>query len=195
MATVADAVAVSKAPRNWWKIGFFVMLFLFEGAREWAVIAAYEPPKISTSTYVGRALDLTTATGSWKRIDGGSELSPNSVRITCWQREGKCYESTYSVFNGYVGTPELDVFDAQFSDDGVTYENETPECVKYSVRIDLGVEKVLATRLRKPNQFNQACNAVESKISMILADGFDVPDQTRDHILPVFWMIRNTFGF
>lgn len=55
--------------------GFFVMLFLFEGAREWAVIATYEPPKITVSNYVGRVQALVTATGRGQRLDGNHLLA------------------------------------------------------------------------------------------------------------------------
>src|SRR3546814_10528203 len=47
MASTGDQAGVKPA-RNWWKIGFFVMLIMFEAAREWAVAMTYEPPKISS---------------------------------------------------------------------------------------------------------------------------------------------------
>src|SRR3546814_3033305 len=107
MASTGDQAGVKPA-RNWWKIGFFVMLIMFEAAREWAVAMTYEPPKISSGFYVGRVETLVSATGRWKRTDKGSELVPGAVRITCWQEEGRCYEISYSIMNGYAGTPHLD---------------------------------------------------------------------------------------
>src|SRR3546814_10348243 len=94
----------------------------------------YEPPKISSGFYVGRVETLVSATGRWKRTDKGSELVPGAVRITCWQEEGRCYEISYSIMNGYAGTPHLDEFDAKFSEDAVTYENDNPDCARYNVR-------------------------------------------------------------
>src|SRR3546814_12729642 len=110
MASTGDQAGVKPA-RNWWKIGFFVMLIMFEAAREWAVAMTYEPPKISSGFYVGRVETLVSATGRWKRTDKGSELVPGAVRITCWQEEGRCYEISYSIMNGYAGTPHLDEFE------------------------------------------------------------------------------------
>src|SRR3546814_4786818 len=68
MASTGDQAGVKPA-RNWWKIGFFVMLIMFEAAREWAVAMTYEPPKISSGFYVGRVETLVSATGRWKRTD------------------------------------------------------------------------------------------------------------------------------
>src|SRR3546814_5241666 len=47
MASTGDQAGVKPA-RNWWKIGFFVMLIMFEAAREWAVAMTYEPDRKST---------------------------------------------------------------------------------------------------------------------------------------------------
>src|SRR3546814_13733880 len=105
MASTGDQAGVKPA-RNWWKIGFFVMLIMFEAAREWAVAMTYEPPKISSGFYVGRVETLVSATGRWKRTDKGSELVPGAVRITCWQEEGRCYEISYSIMNGYARSEE-----------------------------------------------------------------------------------------
>src|SRR3546814_4288216 len=105
---------------------------MFEAAREWAVAMTYEPPKISSGFYVGRVETLVSATGRWKRTDKGSELVPGAVRITCWQEEGRCYEISYSIMNGYAGTPHLDEFDAKFSEDAVTYENDNPRSEEHT---------------------------------------------------------------
>ncbi len=194
-----DASTVDEAPKvkrrwNWWKIGFFVMLFLFEGAREWAVIATYEPPKIAVSNYVGRVQTLVTAAGRWQRLDGGSPMVPGATKITCWQNERKCYEVSYGFLNGYVGEPSLDVFDAKFSDDAVTYENDNPKCARYAVRIDLKLKKVIATRDRKENPAEGTCQNMERRIEMTLGDGFVFTHLEAEHFLPIFWLIAKSFG-
>src|SRR3546814_19507008 len=68
MASTGDQAGVKPA-RNWWKIGFFVMLIMFEAASEWAVAMTYEPPKVPSGFYVGRVETLVSATGRWKRTD------------------------------------------------------------------------------------------------------------------------------
>src|SRR3546814_18819377 len=89
----------------------------------------YEPPEISSGFYVGRVETLVSATGRWKRTDKGSELVPGAVRITCWQEEGRCYEISYRIMNGYAGTPHLDEFDAKFSEDRSEERRGGKECV------------------------------------------------------------------
>lgn len=192
--TLTDERSGAKSGRNWWKIGFFVMLFLFEAAREWAVAVSSEPPKISASLFVNRVNTLVSATGRWKRLDDGSKLIPGAVRIECWQQEARCYEVGYNVTNGYVGTPSLDIFDASFSDDAVTYSNDVPDCARYSVRIDLNLEKVFATRDRKENPGNPNCKSLERRVEMILGDGYEYQDRFEDHFLPLLWILKKTLG-
>ena len=186
--------APTKTGRNWWKIGFFVMLFLFEGAREWAVAVSAEPAKISTSLHVGRVDTFVSATGRWKRLDDGSKLIPGAVRIDCWEREARCYEAGYNVNNGYVGTPSIDVYDATFSDEAVTYENDVPDCARYRVRIDLKLKQVFASRDRKENPGNPSCRALEKRVQMTLGDGFEYEDPFEEHFLPLLWIVKKALG-
>jgi hypothetical protein len=66
----------------------------------------------------------------------------------------------------YVYTPEIDWFDAQFSGDAVSYENDRPDCARYSVRLDLKMQKVFAVRDRKENLSNANCANLEPRIEM-----------------------------
>jgi hypothetical protein len=179
---------------NWWKIGFFVMLFLFECAREWAVVVSYEPPKISVSDHVTRVATLVSATGRWTRTDDGSPLTPSGTSITCWENEGRCYEVSYNILDGYARTPTLEVFDAKFADDAVTYQNDVPDCARYSVRIDLQLKQVLATRERKDNPGNPMCRNMERQIHMKLADGFQPYLPAHEHFLPILWLAGKLLG-
>ncbi|NML04248.1 hypothetical protein [Sphingomonas sp. G-3-2-10] len=174
---------------NWWKIGFFIALFLFECAREWAVIEAFEPPKIASIARVDRYDTFVTASGQWQRLDGGSDMLPGSTKIECWQDQGKCYEISYMFMNGYVGEPNLDVFDAKFSDDAVTYENDAPQCAHYSVRIDLNLKKVIATRDRKAKPSNEMCAKLEPRIEMTLGEGRHDYRPDQEHFVPVVWLL------
>src|SRR3546814_13355187 len=72
MASTGDQAGVKPA-RNWWKIGFFVMLIMFEAAREWAVAMTYEPPEISSGFYVCRVETLVSATGRSEERRVGQE--------------------------------------------------------------------------------------------------------------------------
>ncbi|UYY59868.1 hypothetical protein [Sphingomonas sp. S2-65] len=172
--------------RNWWKIGFFVMLGLFEFAREWAVIASYPEPKIATSAYVGSYGGFTTAKGRWLRLDGGGSMMPSAVVIECWEEQRECLEVTAHVNDGYLSEPVVDRFDATFAADAVSYENDNPDCAKYAVRIDLKLKKVIAVRDRKDNPKNEMCSKLEPRIEMTLGDGYQRNDKPFEgHFVPV----------
>lgn len=183
-------LAKAKPIHNWWKVGFFVMLFLFEMAREWAVIATYAPPKFSVSKHIGRVQTLVSATGRWRRTDGGSDLIPGAVRITCWEDRGVCHEISYNILNGNAGTPDMSTYDAKFTGDRVTYENDVPTCARYQVTIDLNVERVFALRQRKADATDPACESLERRVEMELADGWEPYNPPREHFVPLVWLLR-----
>lgn len=172
--------------RNWWKIGFFLMLVLFEFAREWAVLASFPEPKIATNAYVGSYGGFTTAKGRWVRLDGGGSMVPSAVNIECSQERGECLEVVANMMDGYLGSPEVDRFDATFGSDAVSYENDNPDCAKYRVRIDLKLKKVIAVRERKDNPKNEMCAKLEPRIEMTLGDGYQRnEDPTAGHFVPL----------
>jgi hypothetical protein len=185
----------AKPIRNWWKVGFFVMLFLFEFAREWAVLSTYAPPKFSVSKHIGRVETLVSATGRWRRTDGGSALIPGAVRITCWEDRGVCHEISYNIFNGYAGTPDMSTFEAKFTGDRVTYENDVPACARYQVTIDLNVERAFALRERKSDTVDSGCRSLERRVEMELGDGWDTNSPTKGHFVPLFSIVRAGFEF
>ena len=175
---------------NWWKIGFFVALIAFEIAREFAVLSFAEGASPSVLADVAHFGDYTTARGRWRRIDGGDRLSPTTVTIECRQDIGKCIEASTWVNDKFVGAPELDWFDADFKAEAISYENDLPKCAKYSVRIDLKLDKVFAVRERKEEAKDAACAKLERRIEMQLGDGFDAEDNSiNDHFVPVFQII------
>jgi len=184
----------ARQSRNWWMPAFFVALFLFECAREWAVIAAYEPPKIAVSASVDRVQTLVKATGSWRRMDEGSKLLPGAATITCYEDQARCYEVSYSVFRDHVGAPELNIFDAKFSQDAVIYENVIPGCARYSVRIDLRLEKTFAVRDRDNKPSNPNCAAFEPKVQMTLENSWGEYRPEQAHFLPVASLLRALSG-
>lgn len=172
--------------RNWWKIGFFVLLFVLEVCREIIVIQANPMPSIAANDYVGSFGGHTKATGRWQRTDGGSKLVPGATTIQCSQERGECLEVTAHWFDGYVGTPEIDTFPATFADDLISYRNDIPDCAVYTVRIDLALKKVFAVRQRKTNPGNPMCAKLEERVEMTLGRGFQPSDRNvNEHFLPV----------
>lgn len=180
---------------NWWKLGFFVMLVVFEVTREWAVVAQNEPIGVGATPFIGRLQNVVTAEGRWRRIDDGSSpLGINGVTIECWQNEGKCHEASVMAWDRSVSSPEMSTYDAKFTDDAVTYTNNDASCVAYSVRIDLKLKKVFGTREVKPDATDPNCARLERRIEMTFGNGYDLPDATRDHFLPVLWVLKTIFG-
>jgi hypothetical protein len=184
--------------RNWWKIGFFVMLALFEIAREVAVIASNQPPNIATFASVGGTMGFTSAKGRWKRIDGGTKLLPSATTIQCQQAKGECVESNVSFYNGAINEPDISTYGARFSADAISYENNDPLCARYSVRIDLKLKKVFAVRERKPlNSEQPQCKDLEQRIEMSLGNGFQKDENLlAGHFVPllstIVWMVDKT---
>lgn len=192
MATVAETR--KRRRLNWWKIGFFVALFAFEVAREFAVLAAAERPKLLTMASVYSFDGWTVAEGSWRRIDNGGTLVPTSVRIQCDQGRGECTEVSVHVDENTVWSPDVETFQAQFGPDAITYENNSPTCVHYSIRIDLRLKKVIGVRERTADK-SDLCKPLEQRIEMQLADGWDLSENTMEgHFVPVFQAIRWALG-
>lgn len=181
----SGAATKAKKPRNWWKIGFFVALFAFEVTREIAVMASDKEVQPNSNFYMTVLDDLVTAEGSWKRLDGGEKLMTSAVNIECWRSKGTCIEAYSNTMDGYVYAPIVDTFDATFGPDAVTYENDLPDCAKYSVRMDFKLKKVFAVRDRKENPSNPNCAKLEKRIEMQLASGYEYHNPADGHFVPV----------
>lgn len=182
---------------NWWKVAFFVMLVLFEGAREIAVLEANSPAQVATLASVIGSGDYTVAQGRWNRIDGGSALAPTNVRIECRKEEGRCYEVFYNINGQYAGSPDLSIFPAQWGVDQISYENDDAACARYSVRIDGKLEKVFAVRERKddPSMAGFDCTKLERRVEMTLTNGYEPHDDAaKGHFLPILSTLIAVFG-
>ncbi len=192
MATKSEDETEIKPKRvpNWWKIAFFLLLFVFEVTREIAVIASYSEAKPNAFFHLFTYGGYTAAEGSWKRLDGGGKLMPTAVKIECNRDHGQCLEAYSNANDGFFYPPNIDRFDARFTPDLITYENSAPDCATYIVRVDLALKKVLAVRTRKPNPTNEQCKMLEERIEMQLADSYEYSDPGEGHFLPVL----NTIG-
>lgn len=176
--------------RNWWKVAFFVTLFAFEIAREMTVLAMADKAQPNSDARLFIYDGYVLAQGSWKRIDGGERLVPGTVTIECQRETGKCVEAWTMISDGFVYAPELDWFDADFATDAVSYVNDVPNCVRYSVRLDLKMEKVFAIRDRKPAPTDARCSNMEQRIEMQLGDGYEPGQPVLDgHFVPLFSVV------
>lgn len=176
--------------RNWWKLGFFVCLVLFELVREFAVVAGATGARPSVMALLYSSDGYVRAQGSWKRIDGGDQLIPTVVTIECDRQTGVCLEVSANINDNYVSAPEIDRFNATFADNSVTYENDNPDCARYAVRMDLVMKKVFSVRERKENRKNPNCKLLESRIEMQLSDGLDLQrDPLKGHFVPMLQLL------
>lgn len=179
-----------KSRRNWWKIAFFIALLAFELTREIAVLESAQGAQPNTNSHLFSYGGYVRTQGSWKRIDGGGALVPGTVTIECQRETGRCLEASVMVSKQYVYAPEIDWFDARFSPDAVSYENDRPDCARYSVRLDLKMQKVFAVRDRKENPSNPNCANLERRIEMQLGDGFESSrSQLGGHFVPIIGAI------
>lgn len=179
---------------NWWIVAFLAALLAFEFAREAAVAEANEPIHGgSVVVSVLPELGIVDASGQWIRSDAGSPIVPTSVAIRCTKALGQCIEATTNVIDRTMYT-HIDIFDqVAFTDEAVTYVNDEPNCVTYTVRIDAAQKRVTATRERK----DPACDAFEKRVTMELGDGHQQHIQNRwadDHFLPIFKLIQALAG-
>lgn len=183
---------------NWWKIGFFTMLVLFEFAREWAVMASFQEARPSAMAYVSEYGGSVHATGAWKRTDRDEKLMPVAVTIDCRAETGKCLEAYSTMDELHVSSPELDWFDAKFTPDGVSYDNDFPKCVSYSVKIDTKLKQVFAVRQKKEGVTDELCEQTENRLEMKLVDGWQLEgDKPENHFVPLFqlliWVLKPIF--
>lgn len=179
--------------RNWWKIGFFVILIAFEFAREGAVLEGSTPPTIAANASVSYSEPYVFARGRWTRVDKDEDLVPSSVYIECNELSGECIEASVAVWDDAVGTPQVSRFPAKFSNDSVSYQNEFPACVTYSTRIDLKLKKAFAVRQHKEDMPDDLCKGTEERIEMVLGDGWRTKkDPLEGHFVPLISLVAGT---
>ncbi len=92
--------------RNWWKLAFFVMLVLFEIAREFAVLASAKGAQPSALKTIHGGSDYVLVRGRWMRSDGGSPIVPGAVTIECRKETGQCLKASVSTYEDRFFPPE-----------------------------------------------------------------------------------------
>lgn len=182
---------------NWWMVAFFIALLGFEVAREHAVVQA-NTPLAGDGLHVFGTTGYASAKGQWFRSDGGSQIVPGTVAISCYKEWNACVESQTMFFDTGVkwATTDLTLFEAtEFTNEAVAYVNDEPFCATYLVRIDLVQKRVTATRDRKPGVTKGACPELEDRVAMELGDGPKKAIYDKawmgNHFLPIFNTIRS----
>ena len=180
-------------------IALVISLIAFEVAREGWVIAENRPMVGGMFTLTGSSSQgIVIASGTWKRSDQGSPMVPGVTEIRCVKHLDICIEVTASVSSGSRSMfMFMDLFSpTEFSDSAVAYENDNPQCAKYSVRMDLAQNRVTATRDRKENPELETCKTLEPRIAMELGNSYDTLSNTEwmdNHFLPLTSLVRAIF--
>lgn len=178
---------------NWWKAGFFAALFALEITRELLVMAEGTPAMPMVSASVFHIGSWTVAEGRWKRIDNKGDLVPALIKIECDQDKVECRETSVLIHDNAVWSPNTETFKAQFAADAITYENVSPVCTHYAIRIDLRLKKVIGVRERTADK-SELCRNMEDRIEMQLGDGWDLNrDPTKGHFVPLLSFFRRVF--
>lgn len=194
------------AGRNWWKIGFFISLFMLEVAREIIVIvnAAEAEPYVRKDLF--QYDGVANVSGVWKRTDGGDPLTKSATTIQCYQDRGECYEAAYGFSGLNTYEPSLNIFPATFTAEAITFDDASSICMTYSTRIDLKSEKVTRIRIKKPltgkevgmtPELMEVCDGSEARIEMELSEyktRVRYRDPSKDHFLPVYSLVRWALG-
>lgn len=176
--------------RNWWKIGFFVMVIAFEFTREVAVLSINASTSIIGNAWVDDTDRYVFARGKWTRLDKDEDLVPASVSIECDKALKECMEASVMILDNAVGTPSVSRFPASFEQDVVSYENNAPACVTYSTRIDLKLKRVFSVRQQKEGPKGELCQGNEERIEMVLGDGWRTKeDPLEGRFLPIMSLL------
>jgi len=190
----------TKAGRNWWKVGFFVLLVVFEFTREFLVLANDAQANPSSMANIFATRDWVDMDGRWRRIDNGEALVPGGVAVKCNRDQGTCIEATYSIYDKTsVMGPDISVYDATWGPDEVTYENDFPICAKYVTRIDFKLKKAFQVRERKDTAESRKephCKILEPRIETQLGDGYEFNDNlfnANKHFVPFLSVIMSLF--
>jgi hypothetical protein len=174
--------------RNWWKIAFFILLVVFEFTREFAVLGADTAlmPKIAVMASVFRHGQFSYVSGRWVRIDGGEAFYPTTVTIQCDEDKKECVQATISMINGYITSPDINIYRANFTANTISYQDDGPLCVRYTVKIDFELQKVFSTRERKDGPDKETCQGRERRVELTLGGGYQPTAKPfGDHWVPL----------
>jgi hypothetical protein len=186
---------------NWWKIGFFVMLFVFEVTREMAVQAGDPYPGVPFND-IQRSPDgsLVTAEGQWERIrvagDLGDGLIPTAVRIQCWRDIEACLVATEDSAPGQaIMLPFIDRLPATFTPSAVELTDDSAMCVTWRYRIDTVRKVTVGVGTSRQSQL-PSCRGIEERTETHLIGWSNANFEAwqHRHFLPVMHGLRALFS-
>ena len=155
---------------NWWKIGFFTMLFMFEMEREWAVLNADPYPAVAFADVTAPpGNEIVSSEGQWRRINSGEALEYTAVRFDCTRSNGTCIMATEPWQHGGMMPPFIDIFPATFSNARVEMTDESSVCAVWRYRIDTVNQITLGLRTLKPTN-DPMCRGLEPRIEVRLSN-------------------------
>lgn len=184
------------APRNWWRMAFFIAVVAFEFAREQAVVQANEPTTGNMYSLQGNG-ELVAAEGEWFRSDAGSPLIHNATSIQCSKETNSCIEATATLMTSGVRTAynSVSVYKVtRFTNESVEYTDESSLCAIYRVHMDLAQNRVTSTSVRKEGG-DPLCSKMEASVPSELSDSIrhreNAGEWMSGHFLPLLRLIRH----
>lgn len=187
---------------NGWKIAFFVAAFLFECAREIAVLEASPPlPSTSGRLFAVDANQFVSAEGEWLRTDGGAPLYRKPASIECRKARGICILSDAQVLGDRIMPPMITILDAEFLDDIIRFEDPAPLCVTYRYEINLKSGAIFSERRAKDrgsmptHTSGDPCNGVEKIVRARFTGSSEITGEPFDNLSNHFVPILSTIAF
>jgi hypothetical protein len=187
---------------NGWKIGFFIAAFLFECAREVAVLEASPPvPNTSGRLFVTDSNQYVSAEGEWLRTDEGEPFLRKPVAIECRKSRGVCILSDAQVLGGRMMPPMITILDAEFSDDIIRFQDSMPLCVTYKYEIDLKSDTITFERSAKDKRstpihnFGEPCGDVEKVVRAHFVGSSELKSESSSNLSNHFVPILSAIAF
>ncbi|MBS0481656.1 MAG: hypothetical protein JSR96_05775 [Proteobacteria bacterium] len=177
---------------NWWKIGFFFMLFIFEICREIIVLQLDWKATPEVGYEILQDGDRTVATGFWKRTDNKEPMDGVPVSIQCDAKRGTCILVYLHLEGLNVSAPDILDLPARFTRGSIYFVDHKEYCVDGPIQIDL-IKKIV----RHWHQSNCKNKSKNEYIEYILGGHLDSNFQNKsydeEHFVPVIFLIKPIF--
>ena len=132
--------------------------------------------------------DFVSVKGTWV-IEGGDQYRPlQTSNIECNHSTNQCKEVMGSIEpnNSRLLFVELDTYDiVEWTDQHLTYVNNSPICVFYRYTIDWSTKSVTGIRVKRKDKVDDKdCEVLEDELRLTLKDGLEVYSKQSEKFTP-----------
>jgi hypothetical protein len=162
-----------------------------------AVLGAYSVPSPLHGAQISAGQwdrGYVIATGTWTMLNDRIGDPIQSSEIHCVKATSLCHEAVARLVNGQYLAVELYNRNIEsWTDRAITFEDNSPTCVRYRYTIDRILNQVAARRVRvEPTP--PACDKVAANLQMSLVDGFAIWRQENDRNRPTILIFFAALG-